>query len=91
MVKVGSTLFLDPFHATGPFLIYPVKTSENLLFSDGFRGYGKKAAARNWLEGLSTISNTYMNTYWHSVFKKCYLGNNFCIPGLLLTKLRRAL
>ena len=34
-------LILNPFYATGPFL-YPMKTSENLWFSDVFEGYRKR-------------------------------------------------
>ena len=31
---------VNPFHATGLFR-YPLKTSENLWFSDAFRGWGE--------------------------------------------------
>ena len=34
----------NPFHATNLFL-YPLKTSENLRFSDVFRGYRKRPVA----------------------------------------------
>ena len=44
--------FINPFHATGLFW-YPLKTSENLWFSDVFRGYRKRPVARN---GLKTWS-----------------------------------
>ena len=37
---------LNPFHATDLFL-YPRKTSENLRFSDVFRGYRKRPVAWN--------------------------------------------
>ena len=43
--------FLNPFHATGLFL-HPLKTSENLWFSDVFRGYGKRPATGNGLKYL---------------------------------------
>ena len=39
---------LNPFHATDLFW-YPLKTSENLWFSDVFRGYQKKSVAWNGL------------------------------------------
>ena len=39
---------MDPFHANDLFL-YPLKTSENLWFSDVFRGYRKRPMARNGL------------------------------------------
>ena len=35
---------INPFHATGIFL-YPLKKSENLWFSDVFRGYRKRPVA----------------------------------------------
>ena len=35
---------INPFHATGIFR-YPLKTSENLWFSDVFRGYQKMPVA----------------------------------------------
>ena len=38
------THLLKPFHATGLFLC-PLKTSENLWFSDVFRGYRKRPVA----------------------------------------------
>ena len=38
----------NPFHATGLFLYHP-KTSENLWFSDFFRGYTKRPVAGNGL------------------------------------------
>ena len=40
--------YLNPFHATG-FFWYPLKTSENLWFSDVFRGYRKRPVAWNGL------------------------------------------
>ena len=39
---------LNPFHTTGLFQ-YPLKTSENLWFSDVFRWYQKKSVAWNGL------------------------------------------
>ena len=41
---------VNPFHASGLFW-YPLKTSENLWFSDVFRGYQKRTVAWN---GLTT-------------------------------------
>ena len=40
--------FLKPFHTTDLFW-YPLKTSENLWFSDVFRGYQKRSVAWNGL------------------------------------------
>ena len=40
--------FINPFHATGLFR-KPLKTSENLWFSDVFRGYQKRPVAWNGL------------------------------------------
>ena len=42
--------FINPFHATDLFW-YPLKTSENLWFSDVFRGYQKRSVAWNELMG----------------------------------------
>ena len=44
MLPNDSNNCMNPFHATGPFL-YPLKSSENLWFSDDFRGYGKRPVA----------------------------------------------
>ena len=41
-------LIINPFHATDLFW-YPLKTSENLCFSDVFRGYQKRSVAWNGL------------------------------------------
>ena len=41
-------LLLNPFHATG-FFLYLLKASENLWFSDVFRGYRKRTVAWNGL------------------------------------------
>ena len=49
-----SLSFFKPFHATGLFL-YPLKTSENFWFSDGFRGYKNRPVAWN---GLTTTAGT---------------------------------
>ena len=40
-VGLGRATLLNQFHATGLFL-YPLKTSENLWFSDVFGGYRKR-------------------------------------------------
>ena len=42
---------INPFQATVLFL-YPLKTSQNLRFSAVFRGYRKRAVARNGLNGM---------------------------------------
>ena len=41
-------LFVNPFHATGV-ILYPLKTSENLWFSDIFRGYRERPVTWNGL------------------------------------------
>ena len=48
---------LNSFHATGIFQ-YPLKTSENLWFSDVFRGYWKRPMAWNGLNGLKARIST---------------------------------
>ena len=45
---VNSDNLFHPFLVAGLFL-YPLKTEENLKFSDVFRGYRKRPVARNWL------------------------------------------
>ena len=45
---LNSKIFINPFQATDPFL-YPLKTSENLWFSDVFKGYRKRSLAKNVL------------------------------------------
>ena len=44
----GPKNVLNPF-STNVALLYPLKTSENLWFSDVFRGYGKRSEACNGL------------------------------------------
>ena len=44
--------YIDPFHATGIFL-YPLKTSENLWFSDVIRGAWKDTCDMKWIRLLS--------------------------------------
>ena len=46
--KKVNTTSLEPSHASG-FFLYLLRTSENLWFSDVFRGSRKKAVARNGL------------------------------------------
>ena len=46
---------VNPFHATGLFW-YPLKTSENLCFSDVFRGVSKETSGMKWVN--ATISQT---------------------------------
>ena len=48
----------NPFHATDLFW-YPLKTSENLWFSDVFRRYQKRSVAWNGLSSPDTILRTY--------------------------------
>ena len=45
----------DPFHTAG-FFPYPLKTSENQMISDVFRGY-KKTSGMKWAKGKGTTKN----------------------------------
>ena len=47
-------LFVNPFHVTGV-ILYPLKTSENLWFSDIFRGYRKRPVAWNGLTQIRLL------------------------------------
>ena len=49
---------LNPFVPKAPFL-YPLKTSENLGFSDASRGLRKSALGTNELNNLEDILNYY--------------------------------
>ena len=49
---------INPFHATGLFLC-PLKTSENLWFSDVFRVYRKRPVASNGLMSLLLIADSF--------------------------------
>ena len=44
--------WINPFNATGLFL-YPLKTSENLWFSDFFQGVKKETSDTKWLNVLN--------------------------------------
>ena len=44
---------INPFHVTGSFL-YPLKTSENIWFSDVFRGY-RKTSGMELVNGWARI------------------------------------
>ena len=50
----------NPFHATRLFL-YPLKTSENVLFSDVFRG-SKDTSGMKWVNPLSANPTKLSNT-----------------------------
>ena len=41
-------IIINPFHVTD-LLLYPLKTLENQMFSDVFRGYQKRSVVRNGL------------------------------------------
>ena len=43
--KKKKTASVDPFHATGVFILYPLKTLENLWLSGVFRWYRKRPVA----------------------------------------------
>ena len=48
MVFANTPVLINPFHVSGLFL-YPLKTSENLWFSDVFKDYRKRPDAWNGL------------------------------------------
>ena len=48
MKKKSVNDYVNPFHATVLFR-YPLKASENLWFSDVFKGYRKRPVAQNRL------------------------------------------
>ena len=50
----GITVTFNPFHAIDLFW-YPLKTSENLWFSDVFRGYQKRSVAWNGLMIIKSL------------------------------------
>ena len=52
------TDLINPFHATDLFW-YPLKTSENLWFSDVFRGYQKRSVAWNGLIAMHYFQKTF--------------------------------
>ena len=64
MVSFVEQNLLNFFHATG-FVLYPLKTSENLCFSDFFRGYRKRPVAWNGL--ILSIKNILRN---NEIYKK---------------------
>ena len=53
---------INPFLATG-FFLYPLKTSENLWFSNFFRGYRKRPERWNWLVHLGPMYPSYRNQF----------------------------
>ena len=56
-ISLVHTTFLNPFHATDLFWC-PLKTSENIWFSDILRGYQKRSVSWN---GLNSRSNSEMS------------------------------
>ena len=83
-------LRVNPFHTTGLFL-YLLKSSENLWFSDAFRGCRKKPMAWNGLNCLlisaKNVLSVKINWKWHFhkscslkyISKKFYLIKTFLI------------
>ena len=51
LIRAKAKVQINPFRAINHFL-YPLKTSENLWFSDAIRGYRKKPMAWNGLTGF---------------------------------------
>ena len=62
--------FINPFHATGLFW-YPLKTSENLWFSDVFRGYQKRSVVWNGLTEWFPCQNCYKNRSDKNIMLTC--------------------
>ena len=59
-------ILTNPFHSTDPFW-YLLKTSENLWFSDDFRGYLKRSVAWNGLTVFPLVQ-MFLPARMHSVF-----------------------
>ena len=70
---------LNPFDATG-FFRYPLKTSENIWFSDVFRGYRKRPVAWNRLRS----KNKYFTKSW--LPERCLSNVQFFLKKLKNTR-----
>ena len=65
-------IFSNPFHATDLFW-YPLKTSENLWFSDVFRGYQKRLVAWNGLISSRGSCEGYLKYKVNSEYRRMSL------------------
>ena len=59
---ITGTKYFNSFHATGIFQC-PLKTSENQMFSDIFRGYRKRSVAWNGLMAINDLKSPIMENY----------------------------
>ena len=95
-------LYVDPFHATNIFL-YPLKISENLDFSYGFRGYRKNPVTWNGLMLMRSLfekrsfadvfqnsrcSKKYCNIHWKTPVLKSLLNKNASLKACNFIKKR---
>ena len=71
-------LFVNPFHVTGV-ILYPLKTSENLWFSDIFRGYRKRPSGMKWVNANQTITICQFGVFVTT--SRCFWGNWNCSEG----------
>ena len=79
---------INPFHATDLFW-YPLKTSENLRFSDVFRGYQKRSVAWNKIISISRIyleSKVISNVLVHRISCMCQSFVHFIYSNQYLIK-----
>lgn len=74
---VFHTTFFNPFLATGLFLC-PLKTSENLQFSDTFRGYRKRPVT--WMDWLPRPISCILGIYYLFMFVMSIYTFTDCTP-----------
>ena len=71
---------INPFSTTVP-LLYPLKTSVNLRFSDVFRGYRSRILVKNGLmENFTSCAVKYTNFFWrqtYSLSRLCFFYFDF--------------
>ena len=63
---VQMSAYINPFRTMVLFL-YPLKTSENLCFSDVFGGYRNRPVAWNWLKISQGVSLLVISLYWKNL------------------------
>ena len=71
---------INPFSTNVP-LLYPLKTSVNLWFSDVFRGYWSRILVKNGLmENFTSCAVKYTNFFWrqtYSLRRMCFFYFDF--------------
>ena len=80
-LKSVSIKVFNPFHATDLFWC-PLKTSENLWFSDVFRGYQKRSVAWNGLIVFIAYTKKYLQSDWlreYNISRICTLFSIFVL------------